>query len=89
MPASSPKDTDLPPPSDDEGSRGPGLQGGQDDDMPPSGEEARAQSRETVMPLIYIGLGVIAIVVFVAVMALYQGVPFHQAPPPPPGVAKP
>jgi hypothetical protein len=28
------------------------------------------------MPLVWIGLGIIAIIIFVAVMAIYQGVPF-------------
>jgi hypothetical protein len=41
-------------------------------DMPPTGEEARARSRQTVMPLIWMGLGALAILLFVA-FAMLRG----------------
>lgn len=34
------------------------------DDLPPTGDEARAQSQETIMPLIWAGLGLLTIVGF-------------------------
>ncbi len=41
-------------------------------DTPPTGEEARAQSRETTMPLIWMGLGALAILLFI-VFAVLRG----------------
>jgi hypothetical protein len=41
-------------------------------DTPPTGEEAKAQSRETTMPLIWIGLGALAILLF-AMFAVLRG----------------
>jgi uncharacterized RDD family membrane protein YckC len=47
---------------------------GADDDTPPSGEEAEAQRGETVMPLVWIGLGAAVVAVFLVVAVLYGGV---------------
>jgi hypothetical protein len=43
------------------------------DDLPPTGDEARAEARETVMPLIWIGLGVVVILLFLTLALCYQG----------------
>jgi hypothetical protein len=45
-----------------------------DDDMPPSGEEARAEREETLMPLIWIGLGAAAVAGFLVLAVVYSGV---------------
>ncbi len=41
-------------------------------DTPPTGEEAKAQSRQTTMPLIWMGLGALVILLFVA-FAMLRG----------------
>ncbi len=55
-------DEERPRPSDE---RGPGG-----NDVPPSGEEARAQSKETTMPLIWLVLGALVIALFVVLLAV-------------------
>ena len=70
-----PVDTDKPPLP-----KGANANG---DDLPPRGEEARAQRRETVMPLVWLGLGLLVVIVFVAVLAMRSDYrPFPQAAPP-------
>jgi uncharacterized RDD family membrane protein YckC len=36
--------------------------------MPPSGEEARAQRKETAMPLLWLVLGLIVVIVFILLL---------------------
>ncbi len=43
------------------------------DDLPPTGDEARAQRRETIMPLLWIGIGALAIIIFLTIALYYQG----------------
>jgi hypothetical protein len=43
------------------------------EDLPPTGEEARAQRRETLMPLVWIAIGLVAIITFIAIMQAYHG----------------
>jgi uncharacterized RDD family membrane protein YckC len=53
------------------------------DDLPPTGEEARAQEQETVMPLIWAGLAILTALAFVAVVIFYKGVDPARPPPGP------
>ena len=41
--------------------------------MPPTGEEARAQRRETAMPLFWGIIGVLIVIVFVAFLTMRSG----------------
>ena len=49
---------------------------GDGDDLPPSGEEAQAQRKATVKPLIWLLLGVVLVAAFVAVLRVRT--PFDQ-----------
>jgi hypothetical protein len=42
------------------------------DDTPPTGDEAKAQSRQTIMPLIWMALGALVILLFL-VFAMQRG----------------
>lgn len=44
-----------------------------EDDLPPTGEEARAQSERPVKPLIWTAMGIVAIAIFVIVLILLHG----------------
>jgi hypothetical protein len=52
---------DRPRPRDEKGPGG--------NDLPPSGEEARAQRMQTIMPLVWLALGIVVIAVFVLLLA--------------------
>ncbi len=43
------------------------------DDLPPTGDEAEAEAEETVMPLIWIGLGALVIILFLTLSLVYHG----------------
>ncbi len=43
-----------------------------EDDTPPTGDEARAQRRQTVMPLIWLALGIVAALAFVAFALMHE-----------------
>jgi hypothetical protein len=61
---------DRPRPSDERGAGG--------DDMPPSGEEARAEWKETRMPVVWLVLGVAVVALFVILLALRS--PYQASP---------
>jgi len=44
-----------------------------DNDLPPTGDEARAQRDETAMPLVWAVLGLLVVLVFVLVLASRRG----------------
>ena len=46
-----------------------------DNDLPPTGDEARAQRSQTAMPLIWALLGLLVVLVFVLVLASRRGGP--------------
>jgi hypothetical protein len=52
-----------------------------EDDLPPTGDEAQSERRQTVAPLIWLALGLVAIALFVVALVLLHGV----APLPGPG----
>lgn len=56
-----PTDEERPRPRD---AKGPGG-----NDLPPSGEEARAQRKETTMPLVWLTLALVVVAVFVILLA--------------------
>ena len=41
--------------------------------MPPTGEEAREQRRETAMPLFWAAIGILIVIVFVAFLTMRSG----------------
>ncbi len=54
------------------------------DDLPPTGEEARAQGRMTSMPLLWLLAGLLLVVIFVAAIASGGGLFPTQSPGPAP-----
>jgi hypothetical protein len=52
-----------------------------EDDLPPTGEEAQSERRQTVTPLIWLALGLVAIALFIVALVILHGV----APLPSPG----
>ncbi|HEY5107672.1 MAG TPA: hypothetical protein VII73_13040 [Caulobacteraceae bacterium] len=46
-----------------------------DDDLPPTGDEARAQRTATLMPLIWSALGLLVVIAFVMVLLGRHGPP--------------
>jgi hypothetical protein len=74
------------------GRRAPLASGeGDGDDLPPSGEEAQAQRKASVKPLIWLLLGVVLVAAFVALLRMPT--PFEQRPGgptlPPPALTAP
>jgi hypothetical protein len=43
------------------------------DDLPPTGQEARAQDKESVAPIVWIALGILAIGVFILALIYVHG----------------
>lgn len=56
-------------PTDEERTRSRDERGLGANDVPPSGEEARAQGRETSMPLVWLALGLAVAALFVILLA--------------------
>jgi hypothetical protein len=50
-----------------------------DNDLPPTGDEARAQRVQTAMPLVWAVLGLLVVLVFVLVLAGRRGPPTSNA----------
>jgi len=67
-------------------------QAGGGNDVPPTGGEAREQRKETTMPLVWLGLGVVIMAAFAAILWIHFGVPHPASSPaaaPPSAVAPP
>jgi hypothetical protein len=52
---------------------------GDGDDLPPTGDEAREQRKETSMPIVWLGLGLAIMVVFAIILWMRFGVPHLAA----------
>jgi len=45
-----------------------------EDDLPPTGDEAQSERRQSVAPLIWLGLGFMVIALFIVTLVLLHGV---------------